>query len=296
MSVDLLKLTPEEFQKIAKIVYDRTGIHLEERKLSLLSNRLRKRLKALNFDTFEEYRKKLTSNEGFKEEEPHFLSAVTTNETYFFRNEQLWRYFESDLVPEFVESKGKTDKTIRVWSAASSSGEEAYTTAIMLREMLPNFSTWNVKIIGSDISSKVLDMARAGVYNAYAVSKTTPDRLKKWFDKQDEDKFALKPEIKKMVQFQFHNLRDNFMGAKFDLIFLRNVLMYFDIPMKKKVIDVVTNALQKGGRLIVGDVDPIRTIPELSEHIKLTYQRPGVYQNLIGIDKESKAKKSLVKA
>jgi len=280
VSVDLLKLSPEEFKKIAKVVYDRTGIHLEDRKLSLLSNRLRRRLKALNMETFDQYRKHIESASGFKEEEPHFLSAVTTNETYFFRNEQLWKYFEDELVPNLISTKGKTNKTIRIWSAASSSGEEAYTTAIMLREMLPNFATWNVKIIGSDISSKVLDMAKAGKYNAYAVSKTTPARIKKWFDEISKDEYHLNPAIKNMVTFQFHNLRDDFPSGRFDVIFLRNVLMYFDIPMKKRVIDVVSNALVDNGRLIVGDVDPIRTIPELSAHIKLTYQRPGMYQKL----------------
>jgi len=295
VSVDLLKLSPDEFKKIAKVVYDRTGIHLEDRKLSLLSNRLRRRLKALNMDTFEQYRKHVESAAGFKEEEPHFLSAVTTNETYFFRNEQLWRFFESELVPDFVETKGKTKKEVRIWSAASSSGEEAYTTAIMLRELLPNFNTWNVKIIGSDISSKVLDMAKAGKYNAYAVSKTTPERIKKWFDKVGADEFHLKPAIKEMVTFQFHNLRDDFPSGRFDVIFLRNVLMYFDIPMKKRVIDVVSKALADNGRLIVGDVDPIRTIPELSAHMTLSYQRPGVYQKL-KTAAQGAANKKLVKA
>lgn len=280
MSVTLLKLSPAEFKKIAKVIYDRTGIHLDEGKLSLLSNRLRRRLKALKMETFEEYRKHVESAAGFKEEEPHFLSAVTTNETYFFRNEQLWRFFENDLIPEFVSTKGQTNKAIRIWSAASSSGEEAYTTAIMLRELLPNFATWNVKIIGSDISSKVLDKAKAANYNSYAVSKTTPERIKKWFDTQGEDSFQLKPAISDMVTFQFHNLRDDFPSGRFDVIFLRNVLMYFDIPMKKRVIDVVSKALVDNGRLIVGDVDPIRTIPELSAHMPLTYRRPGVYQKV----------------
>lgn len=274
--MDLQKLTEKQFKDISKLVYDKTGIHLEDRKLGLLSNRLRRRLKALKMTNFEEYYKFINSDKGFKEEEPHFLSAVTTNETYFFRNDQLWKFITDELVDHFVQAKKDKRKSIRVWSAASSSGEEAYTCAIVLRELLPNFSQWDVKIVGSDISSNVLDKAKAAIYNDYAVSKTTPERIKKWFNEKD-GAYHLKDEIKKMVEFKFHNLRDSMGNGTFDLIFLRNVLMYFDVPMKKRVIDVVTEALAPNGRLIVGDVDPIRTISELSSHMTLEYLRPGIY-------------------
>jgi len=272
--VELQKLTEKQFKEIAKLVYDKTGIHLEDRKLGLLSNRLRRRLKALNMTEFEEYYRFIKSDKGFKEEEPHFLNAVTTNETYFFRNDQLWKFICEELIDHYVQTK--KNKVIRVWSAASSSGEEAYTCAIVLRELLPNFNQWDVKLVGSDISNNVLSKAKAGVYNDYAVSKTSPERIKKWFTEKD-GAYHLKDEIKKMVEFKFHNLRDSMGAGKYDLIFLRNVLMYFDVTMKKRVIDVVTEALAPNGRLIVGDVDPIRTIAELSSHMTLEYLRPGVY-------------------
>lgn len=272
----LQKLTESQFKDIAKLVYDKTGIHLEDRKLGLLSNRLRRRLKALNIDDFGEYYRYINSDKGFKEEEPHFLSAVTTNETYFFRNDQLWKFITDELVDHYVQAKKSGRKSMRVWSAASSSGEEAYTCAIVLRELLPNFSTWDVKIVGSDISNNVLDKAKAAVYNDYAVSKTSPERIKKWFTEKD-GAYHLKDEIKNMVEFKFHNLRDSMAKGTYDLIFLRNVLMYFDVAMKKRVIDVVTEALAPHGRLIVGDVDPIRTISELSSHMTLDYLRPGIY-------------------
>lgn len=272
----LQKLTERQFKAIAGLVYEKTGIHLEDRKLGLLSNRLRRRLKALNMSDFEEYYRYIKSDKGFKEEEPHFLSAVTTNETYFFRNDQLWKYISGELVDYFVQRKKAGRKSIRVWSAASSSGEEAYTCAIVLRELLPDFKSWDVKIIGSDISNKVLDKAKAAVYNDYAVSKTSPERIKRWFTHKD-GAYQLKNEIRSMVEFRFHNLRESMAGGKFDLIMLRNVLMYFDVTMKKRVIDVVTEALAPHGRLIVGDVDPIRTISELAKHMTLDYIRPGVY-------------------
>lgn len=274
--MDLVKLTPEEFKRFAKVIYGHTGIHLEESKLSLLSNRLRKRLRALNLASFDDYLKHIQSPKGFEQEEAHFLSAVTTNETYFFRNDALWRSMKDELIPSFVRQKSQGDRSIRVWSAASSTGAEAYTTAIMLRENLPEFDSWRISIIGSDISKNVLDQARAGVYTDYAVSRTTPDRVKRWFD-QTSAGYQVRDEIKSLVKFQFHNLRDPFPGAKFDLVFLRNVLMYFDLEMKKLVLRNVIDAVAPGGHLIVGDVDPIRTIPELNQYMTLEYLRPGTY-------------------
>lgn len=275
--MELIKLTTPEFKKISKLVYEKTGIDLQESKLTLLSNRLRKRLRELKLDTFRQYYELLNDPKQYDEEMPHFLSAVTTNETYFFRNEGLWKFVRETWLPEIIEKK-KMSKvpTIRVWSAASSSGEEAYTSAICIREGLRNFSRWKITIIASDISQRVLDRASQGEYNDYSVSRTDKAILKKWFLQRD-DLYCLKPEIKELVKFQFHNLRDPFPNGQFDLIFLRNVLMYFDLDMKKKVLATVRNALAKGGYLVVGDVDPIRNTPGLSEVLSLEYQGPNLY-------------------
>ncbi len=275
--MEVVKLTDKQFEKVSKIVYDMAGIYLPPEKLSLLSNRLRKRLRALDFETYEEYIKLVSTPSGMKSEMPHFLSAVTTNETYFFRNDGLWKLFKTEFIQYFVDTKTGSKKNIRIWSAASSSGEEAYTAAISLREHLPDFSSWKISIIGSDISSNVLDKARAGVYNDYALSKMPPAMQKRWFTSKDGS-HQLCDEIMKMVRFQFHNLRDPFTGGSCDLVFLRNVLMYFDNPMKKRVLKTVCDALAPGGFLIVGDVDPIRTTPELSKSMTCDYERPGVYR------------------
>lgn len=276
--MEVLKLTPKEFEQVAKLVYDKTGIHLPESKLSLLSNRLRQRLRALNLSDFDAYYKLLCNASKCKEELPEFLSAVTTNETYFFRNEKLWKYIRGTWIPRTLEKKkNRSSKRIRIWSAACSSGEEAYTTAICLREDVSNCSSWNISIIGSDISERVLGKAREGKYNDYAVAKILQDQRKRWFDESD-GVFQLKAELRKLVTFQTHNLRDRFPNGNFDLVFLRNVLMYFDTPMKLRVLDTVTNALVPGGHLIVGDVDPIRQTAELNAALKLNYCGPNLYQ------------------
>lgn len=275
--MELLKLTPKEFARIAKIIYDRVGIHLPEEKLSLLSNRLRNRLKALNLSSFVEYENVLNDAEKYEVELPFFLSAVTTNETYFFRNDKLWEFFRRDLIPYLVKIKCEKDRAIRVWSAASSSGEEAYTVAIALSEALIPLESWKIQIVGSDVSRKVLDKARAAEYAEYAVHKMTPGQIRRWFTKT-ENSFQPKPDIRKLVEFRFHNLRDRFKGGSFDVVLLRNVLMYFDNEMKRRAVEVVSEALRPAGILIIGDVDPIRTIAELSAAMPCEYQRPGVYQ------------------
>jgi len=275
--VELIKLTADEFKKIAKLVYDKSGIDLPESKLTLLSNRLRKRLRELKLDTFQQYHELLLNPKKYEEEMPHFLSAVTTNETYFFRNENLWKFVRQQWLTELMEEKtNKNVSTIRVWSAASSSGEEAYTTAICLREGIKDLSQWKVSVIASDISQRMLEQARQGVYSDYSVSRMDKGLLKKWFQHKD-DKYHLKSEIKNLVNFQFHNLRDPFPNGQFDLIFLRNVLMYFDLDMKKKVLVTVRDALAKGGYLVVGDVDPIRNTAGLSEVLSFDYCGPNLY-------------------
>lgn len=291
MPVCLLKLTNEEFARMSKLIYDRTGIHLPESKLGLLSNRLRKRLRVLELDGFGEYYRLLQDPKQCEEELPYFLSAVTTNETYFFRNESLWKFFKETWIPEMVKlKKGKPNPTLRIWSAASSSGEEAYTAAMCLRAHLPSFSSWKISIVGSDISKNVLDKARDGVYGDYAVSRMPEALKRKWFEEK-EGSFCLKQSVRELVHFQFHNLRDPFPLGNFDLIFLRNVLMYFDDAMKLKVMKHVTAALGRNGYLFVGDVDPIRSSKVLNQAVTLDYCGPNLYHKPTGSGVKTAASK-----
>ncbi len=276
--MDLVKLTDTEFRDIAKFVYEHTGIHLPEEKLTLLSNRLRKRLRSLDLPGFRAYYDLLRDAKQFPDELPHFLSAVTTNETYFFRNDTLWKHIREVWLPETLGRKeASKNRSIQIWSAASSSGEESYTAAICLCEHIRDLASWKVRVVASDISQRVLDQAQTGEYNDYAVSHIPKDLLAKYFDGGD-GKFILKPNVRKLVTFQFHNLRDRMANGGFDLIFLRNVLMYFDTAMKLRVLAHVIDALAPGGHLVVGDVDPIRNTPELRDAVKLNYCIPNWYQ------------------
>ena len=278
--MQLVSLTEQEFSRFAKLVRERTGIHLPKEKSAMLSNRLRRRLRALKLDSFEEYHRLLSNRARCDEELPYFLSAVTTNETYFFRNERLWKTLADEMIPHFVAAKAKRKKTLSVWSAASSSGEEAYSAAIVLREKLPDFDRWDVTLVGTDLSSKMLDHANAAVYNEYAISKTGDERLRRWFVHKT-DGYHLRDEIRRMVRFRSHDLRQPLSGARFDLVILRNVLMYFDTPTKQQVIRVASDAVAPNGFLYVGDVDPIRTSPEFRGCMTLEHGGPGVYHRRV---------------
>jgi chemotaxis protein methyltransferase CheR len=270
-------LTAEQFERFAQLVYRRAGIYLPPEKRTLLSNRLRRRVRALNLPDYDAYYEAMTDPARAAEEMPHFLSAITTNETYFFRNQPLWDTLRDVLIPEWTRTKPVGSRSVRIWSAASSSGEEAYTAALVLRESLPDFARWQVQIVGTDISDNVLTRARAGVYNDYALSKTPPAIRDRWF-RRASDGYQLAEPIRRLVRFQFHNLRDPFPGGGFDFVLLRNVLMYFDTGMKKRAIQVTSAAVAPGGYLYIGDVDPTRTTAELSAAMTLTPLSPGLYR------------------
>lgn len=274
--MDLIKLTPEQFKRFAKLVYDRTGIDLPEQKQTLLANRLRRRLRALNLASFDDYYALMCKPEGCEEELPNFLSAVTTNETYFFRNTRLWEMFRKEWIPHFLELKKGKARTFRLWSAAASSGEEAYTAAIVLRESLREPNSWQVQIVGTDISKNVLDKAQTGVYNDYAVSQMPREQVLRWFHLENGN-YRVKDEAKKLVKFQFHNLREPLAQPGFDVVLLRNVLMYFDTPMKQATLRNTQAGVASGGLLFVGDVDPVRVSAELRETLSLEEGQPGVY-------------------
>lgn len=276
MPTQMSRLTTDEFEKFSELIDELAGIYLAPEKITLLGNRLRRRMRERKIETFGEYHAKF-SDPGFVEEElPFFLSAITTNETYFFRNERLWETIEKRLLPEFVANHERTDRTIKIWSAAASSGEEAYTLAIVLREALKPFAKWKVSVVATDISKKVLDAAKQGLYGDYAVAKMPPKLKSRWFTPVD-GKFQVKDEIRKMVRFSHHNLRDPFPLGGFDLVLLRNVLMYFDTAMKVRVLDVTSHAVAPGGYLFIGDVDPIRSSPVLLEAMPLEPKTPGLY-------------------
>ena len=251
--------TDKDFQFIAKRLGEHAGIVLSEIKKDLVYGRLVRRLRQLRLSSFSEYCALLEHDDGAEFEE--FVNALTTNLTGFYRENHHFDYLAETVVPEFV--KEKSSKTLRVWSAGCSTGVEAYSVAITLAETLP--SGWDVKVLATDIDSKVIHEGRRAVYDADWVSKSmTPERLKKWFFRgagSNSNYVKVKPEIADMVTFNKLNLMENWpMRQSFDIIFCRNTVIYFEKDTQKALFDRMANQMHQKSYLFIGHSESLSKI------------------------------------
>ncbi|MBY0313447.1 MAG: protein-glutamate O-methyltransferase CheR [Phycisphaerales bacterium] len=255
-----LVMSSAQFQKLAKIIYDRAGIHFPESKKYVLESRLGRRLQELEIDSYDQYVSLISMGPYQDDEFQEMFNKITINETSFFRNEPQLEVFEKVTLPELLESR-KSTKRLRLWSAACSSGEEPYTLAMIVHRTLGiRLMDWHVEIVGTDISELVLEIAQSGKYTDYAL-RTTPALVKQRYFKRENAFWVLDPSIQSMVSFQKHNLKDR-LGAKrfgqFDVIFCRNVLIYFDDAMKTQVIGTFGQQLREDGTLYIGHSETLR--------------------------------------
>ncbi len=257
-----INLSDEIFYKLKNLIYDISGIYFNEQKKYLLETRLSRRLSILELSNFEDYHNYLKYSPKRKSEIKELLNSVTTNETSFFRDLPQLNVF-IDVLKQIVPAPSiNPNKKIRIWSAGCSTGEEPYTIAIIIKENFP-FSNVKFDIIGSDISEHVLDSAKRGVYNSYTLRNAGENIIAKYFNKIDDDSFALKDEIKHMTGFYNVNLVD----AKevknldiFDIVLCRNVIIYFDDESKKRAISNIYESLKIGGHLFLGHSESLHFI------------------------------------
>jgi chemotaxis protein methyltransferase CheR len=265
-------LKDSEFRKYQRLMYDHAGIQLNESKHALVQNRLRKRLRLLGLTSYEEYFK-LVVDPAHPEEFQECMNALTTNETYFFRHKNHWDFFTGEFIPELKAARqGKQLKEIRLWSAAASVGAEAYSAAIAVEELLPEEQGWSLTIDATDLNVEVLRQAREGRFNAYAVQKLTKHCLTKYFALEGQE-YVVREKLRAKVNFRRHNLLEEMRGACYDLVFLRNVLIYFDEASKSRVVDNVANRIRKGGYLILGGAESLTAHRERFEYVKPTIFR-----------------------
>lgn len=257
--MELQQLNQRQFEQFRDFIYEKSGIWVDDRKITLLSNRIRQRLKANDITSFDTYYRSLKSSPSAAELD-HFFDAITTNETYFFRTEPHFDWLKSDFLAEQViaERRGEKGKTLRFWSAGCASGAEAYTIAICLTENAWRLGEWDLTILGTDISEKALQEARAGKYQQRAVEGVSEQQRRRFFQqpKQTQD-WVVKPQIREMVTFKPHNLLTPLGEPPFDCIFIRNVLIYFNQESKRKAIRTLLDELADGGYLVVGPSEGI---------------------------------------
>ncbi len=271
------------FTAIRKYIYENCGIYFQDNKKYFLESRLQRRMNYLGLKTFEEYFDLLRFGQNSNAEKKYFFEAITINETFFFRNQPQLDALAAHILPEVINSKLATGKNkIRIWSAASSSGEEAYSIAMIFQDMIkPRNPNMELEVVGTDINSAVVETAVNGVYRDYSVRNTPPYYLKKYFKQTGNGAFEVQPDIKKMASFKIMNLYDDAamrLMFNFDVIFCANVLIYFDQLSKTKVVANLYNSLNKGGYLFIGYSE---TLHGISKAFKLIS-----YPNTVGYKKE----------
>ena len=260
-------ISPFAFHKIRDYVYRTAGIVIGNDKTALVTGRLWRRLELYGHKTYEAYFAYVSSPEGAQERST-MLDLLTTNETYFFREPAHFEFLRDQIIPQ------QRNKPMRVWCAASSTGEEPHSIAMVLADVMGK-TDWD--ILATDISGKVLEHARTGVYRAERIDHIPSDYLKNYCRRgigEYEGMLAVVPSLRSRIRFEQHNLmharKDD---EQFDVIFLRNVLIYFDQPTKQKVIENLLQCLRPGGWLILGHCESITGL-----NLKLTTIRPSIYR------------------
>jgi chemotaxis protein methyltransferase CheR len=272
-----------EYTKLRDFINELCGLYFDDTSKYFLEKRLNNRLKLHQFTSFEDYYFFLKYDKRKEEEINAIAEVLTTNETYFFREEPQLKAFIDEILPEIrdqFESKG--EKELKIWSAGCSTGEEPYTLAMLIKDT-GLFNDWNIEIFGSDISLRVLQAARNGVYSKSSFRMTKQEYIDRYFTPVDDDKYKIIDEIKNMVTFGQLNLIDrNKAGTidTMDIIFCRNVIIYFDVNTKIKVIDMFHESLNESGFLFLGHSETLINISNkfVLRHYTndMVYQKPRV--------------------
>ncbi|RQW88798.1 MAG: protein-glutamate O-methyltransferase CheR [Geobacter sp.] len=262
-----MKLSDADFEILRDFIYNTCGMFFTLQKKYFVESRLTKRMEKTSIKVHGEYFRFLKNGSAGSVELKQLLNDLTTNETYFFRNPPQLKAMEAQLLPEVAIPKEKIGfRKLRIWSAGSSSGEEAYTLAMLLLEKRESLlKNWIFEIVGTDINEEVLKKAEEGIFNAYSVRHVPENYMRKYFKKESADRFALSPEVKKLVTFKHLNLYDDnkmiFMKT-FDFIFCANVLIYFDTSSKAKVVQHYYNNLQPYGYFFVGQSESLHGVSD----------------------------------
>jgi chemotaxis protein methyltransferase CheR len=269
-------LTDAEFERISEMVYQHCGINLHDGKKQLVQARVAKRLRAGNFGSLNDYLD-FVIEEPSGQEFTLLIDAMSTNLTSFYREPDHFKFMVDVALPELIQRKQKQgDRTIRLWSSACSTGEEPYTLAMILRDAIPDINRWDVKILASDISTHVLRVAKRGFYSADRLKPLPQGYATRFFRSANLDGtkgFEVSPELTQMIAFRHLNLMNNWpFTGPFDIIFCRNVMIYFDKPTQERLVNRFHNVLSKGGILFTGHSESLTGVNH-----PFGYVRPTVY-------------------
>lgn len=268
-------LSDEYFQKFRDLIYEASGIHFSTSNRSILESRLRERLRVAGQDTVSDYYDLIRRD---SEELKVLLDSVTTNLTRFFRNSAHIETFEKFVVPDLAEQKKKSGgNTVRIWSAGCSTGEEPYTLAMVALEKLP--PGVNVEILASDISLKSLMIAKEGYYAESRVQGVPEPLLKKYFTPRDGG-YQVNDQLKKLIRFDYHNLKNDSGLRGLDAVFCRNVLIYFDEPAQKASVNKFWDAMGPYSYLFIGHSESLFGMDTRFEFVRTDWA--AIYRKKVG--------------
>jgi len=257
-----MHINSDDFNDLTDFIYKKSGIKFESKKMYFINKRVDKRLTDLGMESVREYMRFLKFKDN-GEELQELMNLLTVNETYFFREFNTLEAFAEHAMQEIAEEKAaRGDRTLRIWSAGCSTGEEPYTLAIILREMLDNVNNWDVNILASDIDEVVLEKARNARYDDRSIKDVPAEYYKKYFEFSGGKHVPIK-KVRDMVTFDHLNLMDRMSMRKkrgFDFVFCRNVLIYFDEISRKQVVDHFYISLNRGGYIFLGHSESVGRI------------------------------------
>jgi chemotaxis protein methyltransferase CheR len=243
--------TTEDFNKIAQILHSHAGIALAEGKAALVYSRLAKRLRSLGLRSFREYCA-LVEDSNQVDERQTMMAALTTNVTRYFREPHHFDHLRTEVLPKLID-RAKRGGRIRMWSAACSNGQEPYSMAITVLAALPEAANLDVKILATDIDPNMVAEGRAGIYREEAIMPVPVELRRRWFKKAGQDRYEVADELRALVSFRELNLIGDWpMKGKFDVIFCRNVVIYFDEPTQERIWSRFAPMLEPAGTLYIG--------------------------------------------
>lgn len=266
-------MSPEDFDLLCGILHERSGLSLSKDKVYLLESRLAPVARKNGHGGIDDLVKALRQ----KQEEPllrDITEAMTTNESFFFRDTKPFEILENHVLPKLLEARASS-KSLRIWCAAASTGQEPYTIAMVLKEMAAKFQGWRLEILATDLSASVLEKAKVGLYSQFEVQRGLPIQMLVKYFEQHGEMWQIDASLRGMVEYREHNLLDNLasLGA-FDIVFCRNVLIYFDRDTKSKVLADIRQMMPKDGALFLGGAE---TVLGITDKFKPSPGMRGVY-------------------
>ncbi|MDR3708557.1 MAG: protein-glutamate O-methyltransferase CheR [Capsulimonadaceae bacterium] len=284
LGVTEYRLADREFESLRTLVYDLTGITLAENKRTMLEARLSRRVRTLGLPDFAAYCKLIDAQMPDGAEIRNMINAVTTNKTEFFRERHHFEFVKTNVLPKMSSTAalGLGARKLRVWHAGCSTGQEPYSLAMVISDFQALGPGWDVKLLASDIDTNVLQLARDGVYRADDISSVPPDFLRRHFLRgkgENDGKYLVKPALREMIAFRHINLLDDPWPLKptsyFDIVFCRNVVIYFDKTTQRRLFQRFASRLNPGGYLFIGHSETLHGISEAFIPIGGTiYQKP----------------------